>query len=130
MDIIEAIRKKYGGNIKLCAPLDDERYEQAKKILPEELAELLRISNGILETMPHPKTGEIMDIYYIVDPFDDILSETERYRKVHGGEGVAFAGNGAGDSYVLKPDGKIFLMDYIDEEEEFCAENLTDFFEK
>ncbi len=130
MDIIDAIRKKYGGNIRLCAPLDDEMFEQSKKFLPEELAELLRISDGILETMPHPKTGEIMDIYYIVDTFENILSETKRYREEHVGEGFVFAGNGAGDSYVLKPDGKIFLMEYIDNDEEFCAESLSAFFEK
>ena len=129
MDIIDAIRKKYGGNIRLCPPLDDERYEQAKKILPKELAELLHISDGILETMPYPKTGEIMDIYYIIDTFENILSETKRYREEHDGEGVVFAGNGAGDSYVLKPDGKIFLMEYIDNDEEFCAESLSAFFE-
>jgi hypothetical protein len=130
MDIIEAVKKKYNGNIRLSPPLDDERYEQAKKILPAELAEILHISDGILETMPHPKTGEIMDIYYIVDTFENILSETKRYREDHGGDGIAFAGNGAGDSYVLKPDGRVFLREYIDDDEEFCADSLADFFEK
>ena len=29
--------------------------------LPESLKEILLSSNGVLETMPHPKTGETID---------------------------------------------------------------------
>ena len=58
--IIDSIRNKYQGNIRLCAP----QYE-IDELIPKPLRELLMQSNGITETMTHPKTGELMDIGWI-----------------------------------------------------------------
>ena len=128
MDIIDAVRNRYAEDFLLREPLDDERYEKAKALFPAELAELLHESDGIEETMVIPKTGERVSVYFIVYTFDEIISETETYRADHGGDGVVFSGNGAGGKYVIKPDGKVYFREYYDEEEEFCAGSLLEFF--
>ncbi len=61
MKIIDLINKKYNGNIRLLSPL-----KECDEDLPEQLKSILMNSNGIKETMYHPKTGELMDIAWII----------------------------------------------------------------
>lgn len=95
MDIIELIRELYGDFCVFCPPLDESRYNEAKMLVPEELFEILKISNGIKETMELPNREERIVIGLIIYPFDDIRSQTERYINEYSGEGVVFVGNGA-----------------------------------
>ena len=62
MDIIKKIRKLYQGNILLHPPYLGENTEE----IPEELLSILRISNGISETIVHPKSGEKIVIEWII----------------------------------------------------------------
>ena len=59
MNIFNLINEKYKGNISLQEPLN------CVDNLPKELIAILGHSNGIMETMIHPKTGEMMEIGWI-----------------------------------------------------------------
>ncbi len=130
MNIIDLIQQKYGESCQLCTPLAKEQYTEAKKILPVELLKMLEVSNGIGEVMTNPNAngGKPFVIGWILYPFDEIRSETEYYLSEYDGEGVVFAGNGAGGLSILKPNGRIHVLEYPNEEEEFCAESLSDYF--
>lgn len=80
--------------------------------------------------MPNPNTGNNMVIDRIIYSLAEIESQTNCYLEEYGNEGVIFAGNGAGGFFILKPNGKIFLYEYFDLDEEYYADNLTDYFKK
>ncbi|WP_294755145.1 SMI1/KNR4 family protein [uncultured Ruminococcus sp.] len=130
MDIIELIRELYGDFCVFCPPLDESRYNEAKMLVPEELFEILKISNGIKETMELPNREERIVIGLIIYPFDDIRSQTERYINEYSGEGVVFVGNGADGFFILKSDGKVYFRGYLDEDEELYADSLAEYFRK
>ncbi|MDO4155211.1 MAG: hypothetical protein Q4D37_00355 [Oscillospiraceae bacterium] len=128
MNIIELIKEKYGDRCQLRPPLTKKQYEKAKKQLPAELCEILKVSNGIDETMKDPNTNQTMVIDSIIYTFSEIKNETEHYRSEFGGDGFVFADNGAGDFYVRKPDGSIALYEYSYLSESYEADSLWDFF--
>lgn len=66
MDIIKKIRKLYQGNILLQPPYLGENTEG----IPEELLSILRISNGIKETMTHPQSGELIVVQWLLYPYE------------------------------------------------------------
>lgn len=124
MDYISRISHSYKGNILLHPPYKGERAEN----IPEEIYSLLQVSNGITETMQHPKTGEQIAITWILYPYERIVEETDFYKNEYGIEGVIFTGDGAGSSIVLKPDGKVTCYDVLDDEETQIADSLADFY--
>lgn len=130
MDIIKLIQKKYGNSCQLRSPLNKRQYDTAKKILPYELLEILKVSNGINEIMTNPYTRKIEVIDRIIYSLAEIKSQASYYSDEYGGEGVVFAGNGAGGFFILKPDGKIYIHEYFDLNEEYYAESLSDYFNK
>ncbi len=130
MDIINLIQQKYGASCQLRSPLNKRQYDTAKKILPHELLEILKVSNGINEIITNPDTMKIEVIDKIIYSLDEIKSQTSHYSDEYGGEGVVFAGNGAGGFFILKPDGKIYIYEYYDLSEEYYAESLSDYFNK
>ena len=120
--LTDIIHETYNGRIKLHGPADCSSRE-----LPEELKALLLQTDGIAETMPHPKTGEEMVIGWIVYPLDTIEKETSYYHKEYGINGVVFSGDGAGDPFYIS-DGKIYEFDPIDNESTLKADSLEEFF--
>ncbi|MDE6665460.1 MAG: hypothetical protein K2K14_04625, partial [Ruminococcus sp.] len=78
----------------------------------------------------NPNTRKIEVIDRIIYSLAEIKSQTNCYLDEYGGEGVVFAGNGAGGFFVLKPDGKIYIYEYYDLSEEYYAESLSDYFNK
>ena len=122
--IIEQIKKKYDGRIKLNDPVTIYNTD-----IPEEIRDILAISDGILETMIIPKTGEEMTISWIVYSYSEIQKATEYYKNEYGIEGTVFSDNGAGDPYYIN-DGKVYLFEPIDNESEMLADSLEDFFRK
>jgi hypothetical protein len=120
--IIDAIKDFYDGMIKLQEPVDCDSYD-----LPEELKALLSQTNGIQETMVHPKTGEEMVIGWIVYSLDEIKKETQFYKEEYGINGVVFSGDGAGNPYYIL-DGKIYEFDPIDNESILKADSLEEFY--
>ncbi len=128
MNIIELIKGNYGDSCQLRSGLTNKQYEKAKKQLPAELCEILKISNGINEVMINPKTNKVMVIDRIIYSFSEIKNETEHYKYEMGGEGFVFADNGAGDFYVLKPDGHITIYEYFELSESYAADSLYDFY--
>jgi hypothetical protein len=122
MNIIELIDRKYDGNIRLQEPFDC--YDDS---LPEVLIDILRQSNGINETMIHPKTDEIMEIGWIIYPYDEIRKWSSYYHEEYGLSGVVFSDDGAGNPFYLS-DGKVYEFDPIDNESELIADSLADFF--
>ena len=105
--IIELISKKYKSCIKLMDPI-----ECIDINLPESLKEILLSSNGVLETMPHPKTGEMMDIGWIVYSYDVICRATAYYKKEYGLSGTVFSDDGAGNPYYIFQD-KVYGGDLL-----------------
>lgn len=130
MDIINLIQQKYGDSCQLCSPLNKRQYEKAKKTLPDELLEILKISNGINEIMTDPNTRRVEVIDRIVYSFAEIKAQTDCYLDEYGEEGIVFAGNGSGGFFILKPNGKIYLYEYFDLGEEYYADSLSDYFNK
>lgn len=130
LDIINLIQKKYGNSCQLRSPLNKRQYNKAKNILPSELLEILKVSNGINEIMINPNTMKIEVIDNIIYSLSEIKSQTNYYSSEYGGNGIVFAGNGAGGFFILKPDGKIYIHEYFDLSEEYYAESLSDYFNK
>ena len=122
LEIISLIEKTYGSNIKFQEPADCSDQD-----LPGCLKELLLISDGILETMPHPKTGEIMGIGWIVYSYKEICTETKYYKEEYDLPGTVFSGDGAGNPYYIY-DGKVYEFDPIDNESTLKTESFVNFF--
>ena len=120
--IIDVIKDFYDGMIKLQEPVDCDSFD-----LPKELKALLSQTNGIQETMIHPKTGEEMVIGWIVYSLDEIKKETQFYQEEYGINGVVFSGDGAGNPYYIS-DGKIYEFDPIDNESILKADSLEEFY--
>lgn len=130
MNIINLIQQKYGDNCQLCPPLSKKQYDEAEKIIPDELLDILKISNGIKELMTNPNDRKPLVIGSIVYSFDEIKSETRTFFDLFSEKGIVFSGNGAGGYFVLKPNGIIYLYEYLDEKGEYYANSLSDYFNK
>lgn len=122
--IIDDIKALYNGRIKLQDPVACDNCD-----LPEELKSLLKQSNGIQETMVHPKTSEEMVIGWIIYSLDEIVKETKYYKDEYGIDGVVFSGDGAGNPFYLL-DGKVYEFDPIDNESELKADSLEEFYKQ
>lgn len=120
--IIDLINKKYDRRISLNNPIACE-----DNSIPELLREILQKTNGIQETMIHPKTGEKMEIGWIVYSYDEIIYATNYYKKEYGLSGTVFSDDGAGNPYYIYDD-KIYEYNPIDNESYLKAESLDDFF--
>lgn len=130
LDIIDLILQKYGNACQLCSPLTKRQSDKARKFLPDELVEILKISNGINEVTENPDTGDIEVINEIIYSLAEIKDQTDCYLGEYGNEGFVFAGNGAGGFFILKPDGRIFAYEYCDLGEELYADCLWDYFNR
>ncbi len=128
--IIEIIQQKYGEFCGLLPPLEESQYELSEKMLPEDLFEIIRISNGIYELMTCPNVNDDKPFVmgHIIFPFEEIRSATESFSELFGAEGTVFAGNGAGGYYVIDPAGAIYLYEYTDDGGQYRAENLQEYF--
>lgn len=124
MDYISRIYNTYGGNISLQAPYQGKKAEN----IPDELYSILSVSNGILQTMFHPETGEKIEITWILYPFDLMSEQTAFFKAEYNIEGVVFADDGAGSPFIMKPDGKIICYNVIVVEETIVANTLFDFY--
>lgn len=130
MNIIELIEQKYGNTCRLRSPLTKRQVEKAKKYLPRELFDILQVSNGIDEIMINPNNGKTEVIDSIIYSLAEIKAQTNSYLGEIGTDGFVFAGDGAGNFFVLKSDGRIFLYEYYDFSETFYANSLWEFFDK
>lgn len=126
MDYIRTISHMYNGNILLHSPCK----EDCKTDFPEELCSILKISNGIDETMLEPNTGERISITCVLYSYEQIVRESELYQKEYGIEGFIFTDDGAGNSYVLKSDGTVTCYNVLDDEEVQIAGSLYDFYKQ
>ncbi len=75
----------------------------------------------------NPKTGEIMPIGWIVYPYEMIRSDTAFYRAEYKIDGIIFSDDGAGNPFILKPDGAVVCFNAIDGEEVKAANSLSAF---
>ncbi len=124
------IRKKYGDMCSLRPPLEKERYDEARSVLPAELFELLKLCDGIDELMvlPNANDGKPFVSDCILYSFDEILATTKDFADIYGEDGIVFSGNGAGGCYVIMPDGTVYLYEFPGEDGDFCAPCLTEYF--
>ncbi len=126
MDIIELIKEKYGDTCRMHSPLTKSQYSKAKKYLPKELLDILKVSNGIDEI--EIINGKAEAIKPIIYSLAQIKEQTNAFLSECGNDGFVFAENGTGDFYVLKSDGSIYVYKYFDLKEELYAESLADYF--
>lgn len=124
MDYISKISEMYHGNILLQPPYQGEDF----KDIPEEIASILCASDGIYETVTDPKTGETMPIGWIIYPCEMIQSDTAFYKSEYRLDGIAFSDDGAGNPFILKPDGAVVCFNAIDNTEERMSDSLLDFY--
>lgn len=124
MELLDRISALYGGNIQLFPPYRGRRPEG----LPAELFDLLRRSDGVMETMVHPQASEVIPVSWIICPCLMITEETAFYRETYNAEGTVFSSDGAGNPFLLKSDGTVVRFDAIDGEEVFAARSLSDFY--
>ena len=120
--VIDLIYKKYNGQIKLNNPIVCK-----DNSLPESLREILLKTNGIQETMIHPKTGEPMEIGWIVYSYDEMIRATNYYRNEYGLSGTVFSDDGAGNPYYILDD-MVYEYYPIDNESNLMAETIIEFF--
>ncbi len=130
MNIIELIQEKYSDTCRLRSPLTKNQYEKAKKYLPRELFDILQVSNGIDEIMINPNNGKTEVIDSIIYSLAEIKAQTNSYLDEIGTDGFVFAGDGAGNFFVLKSDGRIFLYEYYYFSETFYANSLWEYYDK
>ena len=52
------------------------------------------------------------------------------FNELFGMGGLVFSGNGAGGYYVMNPDGKIYLYEYVGEDGECYADNIMEYISK
>ncbi len=120
------IKEKYGDTCRMHSPLTKSQYSKAKKYLPKELLDILKVSNGIDEIeIINGKAEEIKPIIYSLA---HIKEQTNAFLSECGNDGFVFAENGTGDFYVLKTNGAIYVYKYFDLKEELYAESLADYF--
>lgn len=129
MNIIELIEQKYGNTCRIRSPLTKKQCEKAKKYLSGELFDILKVSNGIDEIMINPDNGKTDVIDSIIYSLAEIKAQTNSYLGEIGKDGFVFAGDDAGNFFVLKSDGKIFLYKYYDFSEIFYANSLWEYFD-
>ena len=128
MNIIELIQEKYGDTCRLHSPLTKSQYSKAKKYLPKELLDILKVSNGIDEIEIINAKAEV--IKSIVYSLAQIKEQTNAFLSECGNDGFVFSEDGTGDFYVLKTNGAIFVYKYFYLKEELYAESLANYFNK
>ena len=120
---IELIKTFYDNNIELQEP------HVSDMSVPEVLKSILAKSDGILETMIVPNTGEKITIGWIIYSYEMIQKETAYYKEEYGIEGTVFSDDGAGNPYYILDD-KIYQFNPIDNESELVADSLEEFYKK
>lgn len=104
------------------------QYSKAKKYLPKELLDILKVSNGIDEIEIINAKAEV--IKPIVYSLAQIKEQTNAFLSECGNDGFVFSEDGTGDFYVLKTNGAIFVYKYFYLKEELYAESLANYFNK
>ena len=129
---IKLTLQKLDKSYQLCSPLEEPQLSLAENILPNDLLEILKISNGILKLMTHPKMnyGKPFVVDSILYSFNEILSESKAFYELYGIEGIVLAGNGAGGFFVIRPDGTIYLYEYVGEAGEYYANDINEYISK
>jgi len=112
----------YDNNILLHNPLqiDDSS-------MPTELIEVLRVSDGIEEVINIKDKKE--SIGWILYSYQMIKNNTEYYAMEYGIKGYVFSDDGAGNVFIIKEDGFIYLFNAIDKEENLFAKSLSEFWD-
>ncbi len=116
------ITQMYNNNILLHEPL-----RISVSDIPAELLEILRVSDGIEEIMTVKDSKE--SIGWILYSYDMIKNNTAYYTEKYGINGYVFSDDGAGNVFIMKKDGSIYLYDSIDGEENYFAESLVEFWD-
>ena len=105
-------------------------YEPAETIpdmIPTELAEILKVSNGIMEMFNLGNT--LLKIGWIIYPCEMIIESTEFFKNQCGIDGVVFADDGAGNPFYIKSNKMIYMYEYDSDGEEIAAANsIYDYF--
>ncbi len=116
------IKEMYDNNIMLHNPLQIIDFG-----MPTELLEILSVSDGIEEVVTVGDRKE--SIGWILYSCEMIKNNTEYYAMEYGINGYIFSDDGAGNVFVMKEDGSIYLFNAIDGEEDYFAESLVKFWD-
>ncbi|MGN1412176.1 MAG: SMI1/KNR4 family protein [Oscillospiraceae bacterium] len=129
--LLQIINSYYGGNIQLDIGATTEQLELLKKStgfkVPNEMLELLSISNGIYEIAYFKEIKRIISC--IIYPIDEIIHETKVYTKYFNLENIlVFSDDGSENPFIMKDDYKIYLYDCVYNHLELYAESIFKFF--
>lgn len=130
--LLKLIQLSYN-NIYLKNGATSKQIDSLKKSIgfkiPNELLDLLSISNGIEETIYISQINQVKSISHIIYPIDIILSETKFYFKEYALNNILiFTNDENGNPYLLKDDYKVYLFNSIDGELQLYANNILEFF--
>jgi|GEM_PF-2047528 len=143
-EILHEIESTLTSNqVKFFPPASKEQIKKIEYLLnvsvPEELVNILSISNGATQLMENPKTKEMMEIEAIYWSADEIIVNTlnqYQYLKTidskHKDKYLFFSDNGCGEHFGYKLtngiciDSRIYVYYPIDDEYVVVAENLKE----
>lgn len=130
MDCLQALQARYSGQVQLAPPASAEDIQAAEGRLnlhvPDQLAQLLRVSNGVQELLCIG--DKIEPIGPILYSLEDMVQASCFYRATYGVRGIVFTCDGAGDVYYLDEAGIVWYYHPISGEQEAVAASLQDFF--
>lgn len=131
-DVLEQIQQSCGNLYQLCPPLDAAKYDSAGAMLPAELFEILKISNGVKEMMvlPTANNSEPFAVGFIIESFEGMCLESKIFSEIFGKEALVFATNGADGFFIMNPDGSVDLFESGDQDSSRYAENLCGYIRK
>ena len=112
------IKEMYNNNIRLHNPL-----QVIDSGMPTELLEILSVSDGIEEVITVRDRKE--SIGWILYSYEMIKNNTKYYTTEYGINGYIFSDDGAGNIFIVKEDGSIYLFNAIAGEEKYFAESLV-----
>lgn len=133
--LLKLIQLTYENNIHLKDGATSQQIDFLKKFIdfkiPNELLELLSISNGIEETMYIPQINQTESISHIVYSIEMIISENKFYSKEYNLNNILiFSDNGIGNPILINSNLKIYLFDCIDNQLEYISNDIVEYFYK
>lgn len=132
-NFFDNINKKYPDGVKLKIPVS---YKNIKKIekkfnikLDDNLIEILKICDGIIELIKEPETGKSIEISDILFSVNDIIESTDFISQEYELKNyIAISGDDSGNYFLMKSGNpQVYIFDTIDKEINLYSKNIIEF---